>query len=142
MKSINGSCLCGKVTFEVTGTPLRFLYCHCHSCQKSTGSLHAANLGFAQNSVLWKTGEDLIQTFVDTRDNPGFTRCFCRNCGSVVPKLSRNKQFWVVPSGLLDSDPQMRSQANIFWAERAPWYSSVDQLPKHEGRLDEQGLKV
>ncbi len=135
MKPITGSCLCGQVAFEVTGTPLLFVFCHCRSCQKSSASLHAANVAFPDGSVRWLRGEDLIQRFVDTVENPGFTRCFCRNCGSFLPKLSRNRQFWVVPSGLLDSDPGIRPQANIYWSEHAPWYVSADQITKHEGPL-------
>jgi hypothetical protein len=50
-----------------------------------------------------------------------------------LPKLSRNQKFWVVPSGLLDFDPEMRPQANIFWAEHAPWYVPVEQIPQFEG---------
>ncbi|WP_415907840.1 GFA family protein [Oleiharenicola sp. Vm1] len=135
MTPISGSCLCGQVTYEVTGTPLRFLYCHCRSCQKSSGSLHAANLAFPGDSVRWTQGEDLVALFVDTQENPGFPRGFCRNCGSPVPKRSRNGQFWVVPSGSLDADPDLRPQANIYWAERAPWCVPVDQIPRHEGPL-------
>ena len=138
MNQLTGSCLCGKVGFEVTGSPLKFLYCHCRSCQKSTGSVHAANLAFPGGSVRWTRGEELIERFVDTIENPGFPRCFCRSCGSPVPKLSCNGQFWVVPSGSLDADPGMRPQANIFWAERAAWYVSADGIAKHEGRLVEQ----
>jgi len=133
MKPITGSCLCGQVAFEVTAAPLKFLYCHCRSCQKSSGSVHAANLAFPAGSVRWTQGEDRIELFVDTKENPGFPRRFCRACGSPVPKLSRNGQFWVVPSGLLDSDPSLRPQANIYWAEHAPWYVSADHLVKHEG---------
>lgn len=137
MKPITGSCLCGKVAFEVTGTPFKFLYCHCRSCQKSSGSVHAANLAFPGGSVRWTQGEDLIELFVDTKENPGFPRCFCRSCGSPLPKLSRNRQFWAVPSGLLDSDPGMKPQANIYWAEHAHWYVSADQIAKHEGAFVE-----
>lgn len=132
---ITGSCLCGKVAFEVIGTPLKFLYCHCRSCQKSSGSIHAANLAFPEGSVTWTQGEDLIEMFVDTKENPGFPRCFCKNCGSPVPKLSRNRQFWVVPSGTLDSDPGMKPQANIYWAEHAPWFVPADEIARHEGPL-------
>ena len=139
MKTLKGSCLCGSVAFEVTGKPFRFLYCHCRSCQKSSGSVHVANLGFPLDSVSWTRGADLIGRFVDAKDNPGFTRCFCRHCGSVLPKLSRNQKFWVVPSGLLDSDPEMRPQANIFWAEHAPWYVPVEQIPTFEGPYVERG---
>jgi hypothetical protein len=135
MKPIPGSCLCGEVAFEVTGTPVRFIYCHCRSCQKSSGSVHAANVAFPEGAVRWTHGEDLIEFFVDTKENPGFPRSFCRNCGSPVPKLSRNRQFWVVPSGSLDSDPGMKPLTNIFWMEHAPWYVSADQLTKLEGPL-------
>lgn len=138
MTPIPGSCLCGKVAFEVTGAPLKFLYCHCRSCQKSSGSVHAANLAFPANSITWTQGEDLIQLFVDTEENPGFPRAFCKNCGSPVPKLSRNRQFWVVPSGSLNSDPGLRPQANIYWSEHGPWYVPADQMTKHEGPLVEQ----
>ena len=138
MKTLNGSCLCGSVAFKVTGEPFIFSYCHCRSCQKSSGSVHVANLGFPLDSVTWTRGEDLIGRFVDAKDNPGFTRCFCRNCGAPLPKLSRNQKFWVVPSGLLDSDPKMRPQANIFWAEHAPWYVPVEQIPKFEGSYVQQ----
>jgi len=54
-----------------------------------------------------------------------------------MPKVSRTQQFWVVPSGSLDADPGMRPQANIFWAEHAPWLVSADQIAKNEGRLVE-----
>jgi hypothetical protein len=137
MKLITGSCLCGNVAFEVSGMPSRFLYCHCHSCQKASGTLHNANLAFASDAVRWTRGEDQIARFVDTAENPGYMRWFCRRCGSPVPKLSRNRQFWVVPSGSLNSDPGMRPQANIYWAEHAAWYVSADDLPKNEGPLVE-----
>lgn len=137
---ITGSCLCGKVAFEVTGAPVKFLYCHCRSCQKSTGSVHAANLAFAGGTVRWTHGEELVQLFVDTVDNPGFPRAFCRNCGSPVPKLSRNRQLWVVPSGSLNVDPVIRPQGNIYWAERAAWLLPVQALETHEGAWVERVL--
>ena len=133
MKPITGSCLCGQVAFELTAAPLKFFYCHCRSCRRSSGSVHAANLAFPQDSIRWTRGEELVERFVDTEENPGFPRCFCRTCGSPVPKLSRNGAFWVVPSGLLDSDPGMRPQANIYWEEHVLWYVPADQIPRHEG---------
>lgn len=133
MEPITGSCLCGNVVFEISGSPIKFLYCHCRSCQKASGSVHNANLAFAQDAVKWKRGEEGIERFVDTAENPGYPRWFCRRCGSPVPKLSRNRQFWVVPSGTLNSDPGMRPQANIFWSEHAPWYVPADDLAKHDG---------
>lgn len=61
-----------------------------------------------------------------------YPRAFCRQCGSPVPKLSRNGQFWVVPSGSLNMDPGIRPQGNIYWAEHAPWLVSFEEIQKHE----------
>lgn len=135
MNAITGSCLCGQIGFAVTGAPLRFLYCHCRSCQKASGTLHNANLAFPKEALAWTRGEALIGRFVETVENPGYPRWFCRTCGSPVPKPSRNGEWWVVPSGALDADPGMRPQANIFWSEHAPWYVSGDQLPKYPERM-------
>jgi hypothetical protein len=102
---------------------------------KRVGSFHNANIAFPADSVTWRRGEELIERYVDSSENPGYPRWFCRHCGSPVPKLSRNQRFWVVPSGSLDSDPGIRPQANIYWAEHATWYTTADDLPKHEGPL-------
>jgi hypothetical protein len=135
MRTITGSCLCGQVRFALSEEPFLFLYCHCRSCQKSSGSVHAANLAFPADALRWTAGEALIQHFVEAVENPGFPRSFCKNCGSPVPKKSRNGQFWVVPSGLLDVDPGLRPQANIYWDERALWFVPADHIVTHEGAL-------
>lgn len=135
MKPITGSCLCGRIAFELNATPVKFLYCHCRSCQKASGSLHNANLAFPADSLRWTRGEDAIGRFVDSVENPGYPRWFCRNCGSPVPKRSRNGQLWVVPSGSLDADPGLRPQANIFWPEHAAWLVSPNDLPKYDAQV-------
>ena len=35
-----GSCLCGKITLEVTGPMRDVLACHCSQCRKQTGSYY------------------------------------------------------------------------------------------------------
>jgi hypothetical protein len=37
---MKGSCLCGAVRYEVTGTPTAFDLDHCSRCRKSSGSVH------------------------------------------------------------------------------------------------------
>jgi hypothetical protein len=64
-----GSCLCGKVRFEIEGEFQHFYLCHCDHCRKDTGSAHAANL-FSSTAVLkWLMGEDKVRRFdlPDTR---------------------------------------------------------------------------
>ena len=39
---MKASCLCGGVTYEITGPVLRGRYCHCTDCRKFSGTAHAA----------------------------------------------------------------------------------------------------
>lgn len=133
-----GSCLCGKVRFEVTLPPKWFQYCHCESCRKTTSSAFAANLIFPPENFRWIAGEALIKRYVDEVNNPGYRRWFCGDCGSAVPRPTRTEQWYVVQAGLLDSDPVARPDCNIYWSERPEWLPSAEDLPKRwEGRDSE-----
>ena len=46
MDTQQGSCLCGEITFEVTGQPVRQGNCHCTVCKKATGAAYATIVFF------------------------------------------------------------------------------------------------
>lgn len=128
---IKGSCLCGSIVFETNARPSTFLYCTCRSCQKTTGSAHAANLMVPVASLVWLKGESLIRKFVEKNENPGFPTWFCSQCGSFLPHISRSGEDYVIPAGLLDVDIVETPQAVIYWEEHPSWYRSSGSLEKH-----------
>lgn len=133
---IQGSCLCGCVRFIFSLPHVRFNYCHCESCRKTTGSSHAANILIPPMQFHWQEGESLIARFTDSAANPGFRRWFCSRCGGPVPRLNRTDEFMVVPAGLLDSPLLVRPERSIYWSERADWLTTVDEIPKYVEGLD------
>lgn len=123
----SGSCLCGEIRFEVTGTFERFFLCHCQHCRKDTGSAHAANL-FSSRAVLhWICGVEKARQF----NLPGtrHSRCFCSNCGSALPLLQMEGKLLVVPAGSLDSTLAMKPDAHLFTASRAEWDRALETVP-------------
>ena len=64
---LDGSCLCGAVTFEVNSPhPYPFNLCYCSICRKTAGSGgYGINLG-AERDTLKITGEEHIQVFQAT----------------------------------------------------------------------------
>lgn len=128
---IAGTCLCGTVSFRVTGEVLGFQYCHCSRCRKFTGSAHAANLFVRPPDFEWRSGQAEVGTYLLEGD-PDFPTAFCQRCGSGMPSMSSTGKFWVIPAGSLDSDPGIRPSQSIFWESRAPWYESVSDLPRHD----------
>ena len=64
--NFRGSCLCGKVKYEVLGDFESFFLCHCKFCQKDTGSAHSANLFSSTSKLNWLSGERVIKTSSST----------------------------------------------------------------------------
>lgn len=96
MTDYKGSCLCGRVRFEVVGRFDSFYLCHCQHCQKDTGSAHAANL-FSQSARLtWLSGAEAVASFtlLGTRHQ----KSFCQICGSALPS-DQDTDGLVVPAG-------------------------------------------
>jgi len=124
---LKGSCLCGEVSYHVTGVCDKFFYCHCQRCRKATGSAHASNLLFKYDKAEWLTGEKLLKSY-KVPDANSFSNIFCGNCGSRMPRIDKEKQFVVVPAGGLDSEPGMKPIARIFENSRAEWSKASDGM--------------
>jgi hypothetical protein len=87
-----GSCFCGAVTLEVTGSPEAMGYCHCNSCRSwSGGPVNAFSLWKAE-AVRVKTGAEHIATFEKTDFSQ---RKYCSVCGGHL--MTGHK-----PAGLID----------------------------------------
>ena len=136
-EKFNGGCLCGEVRYRVSGPFAEFHICHCSQCRRSTGSAHASNLFTSADRIEWLAGEHLIKRF--DPDRPGvISKCFCTNCGSLVPYISAKSGKLVVPAGGLNDDPQIRPQDNIFWADRASWYDLVAEATRCDSFMPDQ----
>ena len=134
-QNIQGTCLCGTVTYRITGRILSFQYCHCSRCRKFTGSAHAANVFTALDGLEWVQGEDSVGTFV-LDASPKYGTAFCKNCGSSLPSVSSSAGVWVIPAGLLDEDIGITPKRSIFWDSRAPWYRHVSDIPCYAEHRD------
>lgn len=121
---IAGSCLCGQVTFKVWGPFKGFRLCHCSRCQKASGSAHVSNIFTGPDQVEFLTGAELVKRY-DHLPAETFSKCFCGNCGSVVPYNNRPSTALIIPAGSLDEDPGIVPEANIFWPDRACWYDAA-----------------
>jgi hypothetical protein len=125
--TLRGSCLCGSVQYEITGTPTRFYHCHCSRCRKSSGTGHASNLFLQPATIRWLKGEELLRTFRPP-EAKRFTRQFCGNSGSGVARQVKDSDAVIAPAGSLDNEPPIKPQARIFWDSRVSWSCSGDGI--------------
>ena len=124
-----GSCLCGKVHFEIDSRVRRFYFCHCEQCRKLTGSAHAANLLSQPAEIRWLQGEKNVRRYDDANGRQ-FSHVFCVECGSALPFLNLSATALIIPAGSLDSPVDMEVTHNIFWGEAADWYEAGLQAPR------------
>jgi len=125
---VHGKCLCGSVTFELTGNIGIFHNCHCSRCRKVTGAMHASNLFVSPEQISWTSGRELVKRF-EAPDAKYFSTCFCSQCGSNLPWASRSGKAVIVPAGTLDDDPGIKPLSNVYFGSRAPWHVDASELP-------------
>ncbi len=129
--NVQGSCLCGAVKYEVSGEAVRFSHCHCQRCRKATGTGHATNLLVAPvTSIQWLQGEDMLLKY-KVPEAERFYNCFCKQCGSPMPRTVPEIDAVLIPAGSLDTEPPIKPQHHIFWDSRADWSCEAGDLPRY-----------
>lgn len=127
---IKGSCLCGKVKFEISGDPFSLSYCHCSRCRKAAGVFSAVLIGKADDLRVTR-GQDQI-----AKIPPGsewkLERCFCKECGTSLGDMATG-DVYVVAVSALDDDPGIRPTVHIHTGSKPNWYEIIDDLKKFEG---------
>lgn len=117
-----GSCLCGKITYAVTGPMRPVIACHCQQCRKTSGH-HVASTSAARGDIS-VTGE--VTWYASS---PTARRGFCGTCGSQL--------FWDGPgqnmsifAGSLDGDTGLTLAGHIFCADKGDYYKLADDAPQ------------
>ena len=128
---IEGSCLCGDVRYQADEVVGPYVYCHCASCRKASGSAFGANVAVSAEHFRLVAGESLLACF---ESSPGKRRYFCSRCGSpLFNKVGPDPDLVRVRLGSLDSNFNEVPAAHIFTAEKAPWYTITDDVQQFAG---------
>ena len=127
---VTGSCLCGSVSYAARN-PIRMMNCHCTRCRFSRAAPHATNLFVGTGDFEWRSGAGTVQQF-KLPEADRFTASFCRDCGSRVPTVGKERAS--IPAGGLDSDPGIVPAGHIFVGSKARWFDIGDDLPQWQER--------
>jgi hypothetical protein len=126
---MHGSCLCGKIKFEIEGELQTIYQCHCSLCRKESGSSSNSSAVIDAAKIRWAGGQDHISSYVR---QTGFRTDFCSSCGSPVPHPLRSTSYYWVPVGLLDGDIQCEVVAHLFVGSKALW----DHIPANGAHFE------
>lgn len=120
-----GRCLCGAVSYKMTGEPSRVGLCHCQDCRQASGSAFSMFAVWPRAATEWH-GE--LQTY-----GP---RGFCPTCGSRVAYLTDDEAEIAI--GTLDDAPSgLVPQYELWVPRREHWLSPVEGA--HQFNRDRHG---
>jgi hypothetical protein len=119
------SCSCGQLRAEVRGEPTGISVCHCHACQRRTGSVFGSQAAFPRGAVAVE-GEGT--EFVRVGDAGGrFRFTFCPRCGSTVFYVEEGDEGRIViPVGAFADSCFPTPTISVYEERRHPWVSVPD----------------
>lgn len=113
-----GGCLCGAVRYRAKGQALRTLVCHCHFCQKMTGSTSYAESMFPIDAVDF-TGELRVYDHKSETSGKAVQVHFCPRCGTTVTlTFERWPDYRAISRGTFDN-PDWAAIGSHIWTESA-----------------------
>ncbi|KAJ5629506.1 hypothetical protein N7528_003163 [Penicillium herquei] len=142
VKKTPGSCLCGQVRYELTGSALLDAICHCPNCRKFSGSIFGAGGFYKHSQIAFLSGQDQLKIYKDQNTDSGnlLHRAFCSNCGSYisVTRVVNGVEAFgaIISAGTLDlpSGEEWVPKKEIYCKNRTSW------LPTFEGVAQEEKM--
>ena len=120
--TLTGSCLCGEVSYIITGEARDVVNCFCSQCRKTSGHYVAATRVNKDDIVLTK---DKTLTWYECL--PNVFRGFCNQCGGNVFWDADKENLISIMAGTLDTPTNLKTIENIY-TEDASDYCAIPEL--------------
>ena len=139
MAKLDGSCLCGKITYSCDTEPVATAVCHCTDCQKQTGTSFSIIVG-VPSDALHVEGDSLASfTTVGTDTQQEVARKFCRECGSpIVSVADAMPGLSFIKAGTLNDTSWLDPQMHVWSGSAQPWFP----LDSHAGPKLPRGVST
>jgi len=125
-QTAKGHCLCGAVSYTVTGELRPVMYCHCEQCRRTTGHYVAATACAPEQLHL--VGEENIRWY---RSSPTAERGFCGTCGSNLFWRPEHGKHWSIWAGSVDRPTGLKASSHIYVHMKSDYYELTDGLPQY-----------
>ncbi|HEX4325630.1 MAG TPA: GFA family protein [Burkholderiales bacterium] len=128
---VDGSCYCGKITFEGDVDPNGVNVCHCTDCQNITGSpFRTSILTPAEHFKISGTPKTFIKT---AESGTQRIHAFCPDCGTPVYATAiSNPATYTLRLGTLKQRAQLKPKMQIWARSALPWFKDLSDVKAHE----------
>lgn len=125
---LTGSCLCGRVAYEVEADLAAIVHCHCETCRKAHGAAFSSIGAVPRAAFRWVRGAEQLGAY---ESSPGKIRRFCANCGSQMVAEREGQPNVMLRLGCLDTPVETERQWHIWRSDGASWYGPDAHHPAY-----------
>ncbi|WP_370981067.1 GFA family protein [Agaribacterium sp. ZY112] len=127
---VDGTCLCGKISYKVELLPNMVFNCHCQYCRKAHGAAYAT-MALANKESL--TLADPSSLLTEHKNTLGGFRAFCSACGSRLMNYGpEGTPYLSIVLASVDSPIDFTAVAHCNTESKASWcepYEGVASFP-------------
>ena len=128
---IEGSCHCGKISYEADIDPDNVILCHCTDCQTMSGAPYRVNVPVLIEKFTLR-GEPKRYVKIGSSGTES-TTTFCGTCGSPIYSCKGdNPPFVHLRLGSSMQRTQLPPKRQGFCASAMPWAWDISAVPKVE----------
>lgn len=125
---LNGGCFCGKLRYEVSGTPFDSTLCHCVDCRRTVAAPFVAWFSVKRSEFRLVHGVP-----ASLASSKSVLRAFCPDCGTHLTyqhdKLPDEIDISTCSLDMPDAAPPRH---HTWISQKLPWIHVSDALPKYE----------
>ena len=120
--SLDGGCTCRAVRYRMTSKPLFVNCCHCHWCQRETGSAFAINAMIEADRVVLDEGEpEVVHTPSNSGKGQKISRCPACRIALWSNYAGGGEKLRFVRVGTLDDADRCPPDIHIFTSSKQRW---------------------
>ena len=136
----SGGCACRAVRYELRSAPYDAGWCHCRTCQLSSGAPAMVFASVPDGDMVFVAGGEKVKSF---KSSSFGHRIFCGECGTpLAMRVDHQPETVDFSVATLDEPDLVAPGFHIFWSSRIDWFEPGDDLPRHERfRPDTRGLE-
>jgi hypothetical protein len=133
MSTREAACSCGQLRVTVEGDPFEVTMCHCHACQRRTGSAFGLQAGYEAGQARIEGRSRAYARTSTEPDERVHTFHFCPDCGSTVYYIEADApQFVTVMVGAFADRDFPAPSASTYGVRRHRWLALPEGIEHDE----------
>ena len=132
---IDGSCLCGHLSFEADIDPGMVAICHCTDCQSCSGAYRGAVIVDVKDFRLL-SGTPSV--YVKTAARGGRRALsFCPGCGTSLHGANvEDPKTYSLRLGMVRQRDQLPPKMQLWCSSAQPWVFDLNEIPRFDTQPD------